>query len=80
MNRNVRMVRFRRKMIVLCAAMPLLQTTACAFEDLSGALLGSLASSTFNLLVGSINSTIVTLLPDADIIQILFGGNRSPFF
>jgi len=80
MNRNVRMVRFRRKMMVFCAAMPLLQTTACAFQDISSVFLGSLASSAFNLLVGSINSTIVTLLPESDIIQIIFGGNRTPFF
>lgn len=80
MKQNLRLYRMRRKLLVLCAAMPMLQATACAVEDFQNAFLSSLATSTFSLLVGSINSTLVTLLPESDIIQILFGGNRTPFF
>ncbi len=61
------------------AALPLLQTTGGCTDVIN--LVGSqIASSTFNLFVGSVQSVLLQNFPSADIIQILLGGNRTPFF
>ncbi len=80
MKREIRFYRMRRKLLVICAALPLFQASSCVVQDIGASLLSSLAVGSFNLLVGSVTSSLVTLLPEADIIQILFGGNRAPFF
>lgn len=80
MKRTMRLYRCRKKMLAFCAALPMLQATTCAFQDVGNTVLTQLALGSFNLFIGAVNSTIVTLLPEADIIQIIFGGNRQPFF
>ena len=80
MKRRMRIYRWRNKLLLPLAAFPLLQAATCTTDDIAGAVFGQLASGTLSLVVGAVNSTILQLLPEADVIQILLGGNRSPFF
>ncbi|MCB9852393.1 MAG: hypothetical protein H6819_04800 [Phycisphaerales bacterium] len=80
MKRRMRIYRWRMKILLPLAAFPLLQAATCTANDIAGAVIGQVATGTFQLFVGAVNSTILQLLPEADVIQILLGGNRSPFF
>lgn len=78
--RTMKIYRWRYKLLVPLAAFPMLQATTCTLNDIGSAVAGQIASGTLQLVVGAVNSTILQLLPNADVIQILLGGNRAPFF
>lgn len=80
MKRRMRIYRWRYKLLLPLAAFPLLQAATCSLNDIGGYVAGQIATGTFQLVVGAVNSTILQLLPEADVVQILLGGNRSPFF
>ena len=80
MKRRMRIYRWRKKLLLATAALPMLQAATCTVEDITNLAISQLATGTFQIVVGAVNSTILQLLPEADVIQILLGGNRSPFF
>ncbi len=80
MKRRMRIYRWRKKLLLAAAALPMLQAASCTVEDIASLAISQLATGTFQIVVGAVNSTILQLLPEADVIQILLGGNRTPFF
>lgn len=80
MKRRMKIYRWRNKLLLPIAAFPLLQAATCTLNDVTGAIAGQLATGVFQLFVGAVNATILQSFPEADVIQILLGGNRAPFF
>lgn len=79
--------RWGRKLCFGLAAFPVLQATTCDPQTVANTLVSTSLSmaSQLNLAVAQqaisgIQSTILQAYPGANIIQILLGGNRSPFF
>lgn len=76
-----RMHRWRKKLMMMAAALPMLQMTGtCDPFALNSTITGQLVSATFSLIVGAIQSTLLQNFPSADVLQTLLGGNRQPFF
>lgn len=76
-----RLYRWRRKVILAIAMLPILQTTGtCDPFALNSTIGTSLASTGFSVFVSSIQSVLLQNFPSADILQTLLGGNRQPFF
>ncbi len=76
---KIRLYRWRKKIMLPLAAMPLFQMTGTCEGDLLGAFITSVNSAVFNLFVGSIRSTLIQDFPSADILQFLLG-NPPPLF
>ncbi|OQZ05521.1 MAG: hypothetical protein B6D36_09725 [Planctomycetes bacterium UTPLA1] len=77
----MRLFRWRKKLLFMVAALPLLQATGtCDPFALNSTIGTSLASAGFSVVVGSIQSVLLQNFPSADILQTLLGGNRQPFF
>ena len=75
-----RLYRWRKKIMLPLAAMPLFQMTgACDPGAVVGSLVGTINSAVFNLFVGSIRQTLIQDLPSADFLQFLLG-NPNPIF
>jgi len=76
-----RICRWRRWVVLATASMPVFQATGgCDPLALNSFIGTQLLSTTFGVLVGAIQQTLVTSFPSADILQILLGSNRQPFF
>lgn len=77
-----KLYRWRKKLLMTVAAMPLFQaaTGSCALQELSSQLASSLALATFSAFVGAFQSALLQAFPSSDVLQILLGANRSPFF
>jgi hypothetical protein len=73
-----RLYRWRKRILLPLAALPLFQLT-CDPTALNSFVASQLASTTFGLVVGSIQQTLLTSFPSSDIIQTLLGGTRQPF-
>jgi uncharacterized membrane protein YjdF len=76
---TVRTHRWAKKLLLVVAALPLLQATCDPFA-LNTLIAQEMAFSIFGSLVGASQQFIATHFPSADIIQTLLGQNRSPFF
>ncbi len=76
--------KWSRRLLVPIAALPILQATgtcdATGLTGLGGVFLNQMASSTFNLFVGSISQVLLQTFPSADVLQTLLGANPQPFF
>ncbi len=79
-----RVHKWSRRLLVPIAALPILQTTGTCdpsgLTGLGGVFLDQMASSTFNLFVGSISQVLLQTFPSADVLQTLLGSNPQPFF
>ncbi len=76
-----RVMRWRRKVLVLGAMLPMFQATGtCDPYGLNAAIFSSLTSATFNVFVGAMQQTLLQFFPSSEILATLFGANRSPFF
>lgn len=72
---------WRKRIVLIAAALPLLQATGtCDLLALNSTIAGQFASSTLNVFIGSIQQVLLQNFPSADILQVLLGGNRQPFF
>ena len=81
MKKRMTLYRWRKKLLLPLAALPLFQMgTTCISQDITNAVTSQLLVGTFQLFVGAVNSTLLKSFPDADVLQILLGGNRQPFF
>jgi hypothetical protein len=81
MKKRMTLYRWRKKLLLPLAALPMFQMgTTCISQDIATAVGSQLALGTFQLIVGAINSTLLQSFPDMDVLQILLGGNRQPFF
>ncbi len=79
--KTVRLYRWRKKILLPLAALPMFQMTGtCVLQELSGQLASSLAFATFSAFVGAFQQTLLQAFPSSDILQILLGANRTPFF
>ena len=77
--------RWRKKILLLCAALPLLQATGtCDIATIDGTfanLIGSnLIWGIFSTVVRSSTSTLINFYPGANILNTLLGTNPTPFF
>ena len=80
-SKSMRLFRWRKKLLCMVAALPLLQATGtCDPFALNTTIGTSLASAGFSVFVGSIQSVLLQNFPSADVLQTLLGGNRQPFF
>ncbi|GJQ25824.1 MAG: hypothetical protein HBSAPP02_08560 [Phycisphaerae bacterium] len=78
---KMKLYRWRKKILVAAAMLPLCQTTGtCDLSTIPNLIGQQIASATFSVVVGSIQQTLLTSFPSSDVIQILLGGNRQPFF
>ncbi|MCG8405507.1 MAG: hypothetical protein MI923_09955 [Phycisphaerales bacterium] len=78
---KVRLYRWRKRILLPLATLPLFQMTGtCDPFALQSTIISQTGLATFNLFVSSIQQTLLTTFPSADILQILLGGNRQPFF
>ncbi|MBX3394460.1 MAG: hypothetical protein KF841_03740 [Phycisphaerae bacterium] len=76
-----RMVRWQKRLLVLGAALPLFQATGtCDPFGLNSTIFTSLTRTTFGIFVSTVQSTLLQFFPSSDILAILFGANRNPFF
>lgn len=76
-----RLYRWRKKVILAVAMLPILQTTGtCDPFSLNTIITNSLAQAGFSVVVSSIQSVLLQNFPSADFLQTLLGGNRQPFF
>jgi hypothetical protein len=80
MNVKMKLYRWRKKILVAAAALPMCQAAnSCALDQIPGLVGQQIASATFSIVVNSVRQTLLTSFPSADVIQILLGGNRQPF-
>lgn len=78
---NMRLYRWRKRLLLPLAAMPLFQTAGtCDAQTLASTVTLGVTSSVFNLFIGSIQAVLLQTFPSADILQALLGGNSTPFF
>lgn len=84
----IRLHRWRRKVLVCLAALPAFQiaggcdptpATNMVVDQALG-IASAINISIFQSFVGSIQRVILQSFPSADILQMLLGGNPSPFF
>jgi len=77
-----KLYRWQKKLLIIVAAMPVLQATGCIDFQLSmlSSFVTQSALSSLNLLVGSATQFLLQSFPSADVLQALLGGNRQPFF
>lgn len=79
MKKRMKLYRWRKKLLLPIAMLPLFQST-CIMQDVANAVGSQVLTGTFQLVVGSVSSTLLQAFPDFDVLQILLGGNRQPFF
>ena len=84
-SRTLTLYRWRKKLLVLVATLPLLQAAGtCDLLGISGALgqeFGSnLAFGIFGAVVRGTQSTLLQFFPGADLLNLLLGGNTTPFY
>lgn len=82
---KLRLYRWRKKIMMLAAALPLLQATGtCDPFALNGFIASeynqNLAFGVFGSVVRGVQTTLLTYFPSADLLQILLGGNTNAFF
>ncbi|MBK8270630.1 MAG: hypothetical protein IPK83_20935 [Planctomycetes bacterium] len=76
-----RMARWQKKLLVFGATLPLFQAAGtCDPLGLNSTIFSSLTSTVFSVFVSSVQSAVLQFFPSSDILQILFGVNRTPFF
>jgi len=75
----VRTHRWSRRLLVTLAAMPLFQAVG-GCDAVLASVASQFVSGTFNLFVGSVQAMLLQNFPSMDILQILLGANRQPFF
>ena len=81
MKKTVRLYRWRKKLLLPLAALPMFQATGtCINDQLAAELASSLVFSTFSAFVGAFQTALLQAFPSSDILQILLGANRQPFF
>ena len=72
--------RWRKKILLAAAMLPMFQATGtCDPFAINSFIFQQLASSTLNLVYGSMITTLSTSFPGADMLQALLGGNPFPF-
>lgn len=72
---------WRKRIVLAAAALPLLQATGtCDPFALNSTLAGQFASATLGVFIGAVQQVLLQNFPSADVLQILLGGNRQPFF
>lgn len=77
----LRFRRWRKKLLFAAAALPMLQATGtCDPFSINSLIVQQLATSTLGVVSGSIQQVLLQSFPSADVLQILLGGNRQPFF
>ena len=82
---RLRLYRWRKKIMLLAAALPLLQATGtCDPFALNGFIASefsqNLAFGVFGSVVRGVQTTLLTFFPAADLLQLLLGGNTSAFY
>ncbi len=78
---KLKLYRWRRRILVPIATLPLFQMTGtCDAGALAQSFVTQVNLAVFNVLIGSIQQVLLQSFPSADILQILLGGNRQPFF
>ncbi|HWL92617.1 MAG TPA: hypothetical protein VNT79_03710 [Phycisphaerae bacterium] len=76
-----RMIRWRKKLLVLGAMLPVFQATgACDPFGLNSTIFTSLNSTLFGIFVSSVQGTLLEFFPSSDVLATLFGVNRTPIF
>jgi len=77
---KLRVFRWRKKIMLSLAALPLLQMTGtCDPGAVVGGVIGTINVAVLNLFVGSLRQSLIQDLPSADFLQFLLG-NPAPFF
>ncbi len=82
----IRLHKWRKKILIPLAALPLCMgtcdTSGAANLIVSGAIdIGAQVNvALFSTFIGAIQQTLLQSFPSADLLQILLGGNRMPFF
>lgn len=81
MKKRMTLYRWRKKLLLPLAMLPMFQMgTTCLQQEIAEAVGSQILLGTFQLVVGAVNQTLVQTFPEADVIQILLGANRQPFF
>lgn len=77
----LRLYRWRKRLMLAMAGTPLMMVNGGCDPFVINQLIGQqLASAAFSVFVGSIQQVMLRSFPSSDVIQILLGGNRQPFF
>ena len=84
-SKKLTLYRWRKKILILCAAIPLLQTTGTcdpfALNSFFASQVGSdIAWGVFSTVVRTGISTALQFFPGANVLNILLGGNPTPFY
>lgn len=74
-----RVYRWRKRLLLPIAALPICQATG-GCDSLVATFTSELASSIFGTFVASIHQVLLQNFPSADVLQVLLGANRQPFF
>ena len=75
----VRVHRWTKRSLLPLAALPIFQVVG-GCDSLTSAFGAQLLSSTFNTFVASVQQVVLQSFPSADVLQVLLGVNRQPFF
>ena len=83
--KKLTLYRWRKKILILCAALPLLQAAGtCDLIGIDSAFAqqfgSNLAFGIFGSVVRSTQSTLLQFFPGADLLNLLLGGNPTPFY
>ncbi len=71
--------RWMKRLLLPIAALPMMTLTG-GCDSLVAAGASQFASSVFSTTVASVHSVLLQSFPSADLLQVLLGANRSPFF
>lgn len=78
---KIRLYRWRKRILLSLAAFPMFQMAGtCDPFALQSTIISQTGLATFNLFVNSVQQVLLQTFPSADVLQILLGGNRQPFF
>lgn len=74
-----RVHRWRKRLLLSVAALPLCQAVS-GCDAIVGSAASQLLNSTFSTFIGSIHQVLLQNFPSADVLQVLLGASRQPFF
>jgi hypothetical protein len=77
---TIRLYRWTKRLLLPLAALPVLQTTGCDLNSLISGALSDFGAATFGSLVTSATTVLLQNYPSSEMLQIILGGNRFPFF
>ena len=78
---TTRFYKWSKRLSLLLAALPVFQATGtCDLNSIAAGALSEFGAATFGSLVASATTVLLQTYPSSNIIQVLLGGNRFPFF